>query len=112
MFPEEKMRRKNIVEIMAMLQHLRAGASNNQIKQELYNYPQKVDHERRPMFGIRVKRIHFFTHLRCQELLAWLKGRRFHLHIQKIIAKSLNVFCEIRAESSNHCLRNMKPFLS
>ena len=29
------MRRKNIVEIMAMLQHLRAGASNNQIKQEL-----------------------------------------------------------------------------
>ncbi len=29
------MRRKNIVEIMAMLQHLRAGASNNQIKREL-----------------------------------------------------------------------------
>ena len=29
------MRRKNIVEIMAMLQHLRAGASNNQIKKEL-----------------------------------------------------------------------------
>jgi len=29
------MRRKNIVEIMAMLQHLRAGASNSQIKREL-----------------------------------------------------------------------------
>ncbi len=29
------MRRKNIVEIMAMLQYLRAGASNNQIKREL-----------------------------------------------------------------------------
>jgi transposase len=29
------MRRKNIVEIMAMLQHLRAGASNNQIKRDL-----------------------------------------------------------------------------
>lgn len=29
------MRRKNVVEIMAMLQHLRAGASNNQIKREL-----------------------------------------------------------------------------
>lgn len=29
------MRRKNIVEIMAMLQHLRAGASNSQIKHEL-----------------------------------------------------------------------------
>ena len=29
------MRRKNIVEIMAILQHLRAGASNSQIKQEL-----------------------------------------------------------------------------
>ena len=29
------MRRKEIVEIMAMLQHLRAGASNNQIKREL-----------------------------------------------------------------------------
>lgn len=29
------MRRKNIVEILAMLQHLRAGASNSQIKREL-----------------------------------------------------------------------------
>ena len=29
------MRRKNIVEIMAMLQHLRAGASNSQINREL-----------------------------------------------------------------------------
>jgi hypothetical protein len=33
--PGGKITRKNIVEIVAMLQHLRAGASNNQIKREL-----------------------------------------------------------------------------
>ncbi len=64
-----------------------------------------------PMFGIRVKRIHFFANLRCQELLARLKRRRFHLHIQHVIAKPLDMLREIRAESSNHCLRNMNALL-